>query len=130
MERVLEPPEGVGRDVLESGVGDLEVDDLEVLEDEVGEALHRRVVDVEELHDDALGVGLHRRDQQGELSGRREALCWLGRLTTDREGGRPEYFLFCIDFTNELNLRNFQAGEGGLFVYRNSVKQRLQSSSS
>ena len=56
---------------------DLEVDDLEVLEDEVGEALDRRVVDVEQLHDDALRVGLHRRDEQGELSRRRDALGWL-----------------------------------------------------
>ena len=58
---------------------DLEVDDLEVLEDEVGEALHRRVVDVEQLHDDALRVGLHRRDEQGELS-RRDSLGWFTML--------------------------------------------------
>ena len=68
LQRVLEPPEGVGRDIEEAGVGDLEVDDLEVLEDEVGEALHGRVVYVQQLDDDALRVRLHRRHQQRELS--------------------------------------------------------------
>ena len=72
LEGVLEAPEGVWRDVLEAGVGDLEVDDLEVLEEEVGESLDGGVVDVEELDDDALRVRLHRRHQQRELSSWRE----------------------------------------------------------
>ena len=73
LEGVLEAPEGVGGDVLEPRVGDLEVDDLEVLEEEVGEPLDGRVVYVEELDDDALRVRLHRRHQQRELSS------WRGR---------------------------------------------------
>lgn len=58
LERVLQSPESVARDVDNVGCTQLQIDDLEVLEDKVSQLPDGAVVDVEELDHCSLRVAL------------------------------------------------------------------------